>query len=357
LEQAVAEAPIHERLSREAESWLIACALPSRPPGASHGAPAPQELACVFVAAEIHGVLPALLRGTEARNAAQPNGAREALEEARARVRGYTAIGLLLAHHGERIMSALKAEDVEATVIKGPTFAKRLYPEAWLRTFTDIDVLIAPEHRAAARSVMQRLGFAPVHVEDRGTRDYAEDKWHLAGQRGVDVEIHTNLVHSPKLRQRASVGYRDVVAAGDGDAESANSLLLLAATHGAISHQFERLQNIVDVAQISAGAAGPIDIGRLRRIAEECGVGPALPAALDLAGRVFALHDAKELALAFGHASTTRVSRLLLTPRTVVRTHAPTRMLGGWRRKAFRQLMRLAARRSAPNERGDEERS
>ena len=148
-------------------------------------------------------------------------------------------------------------------------------------------------------------------------------------------------MHSPKLRRRLSVGYREAVSAGGGDPEAADALLLLASAHGAIGHQFERLQHLIDVALIASGAAGTIDVARLRAASEGCGVAAAVAAALDLAGRVYPDPQISDVAQEFGHKSLNPLARLLLTPTSVVRTHAPDRAFSGWRRKLFRQLQRM----------------
>jgi hypothetical protein len=292
----------------------------------------------LFGAAALHGVLPATLSGIEPLLPTDDERYQPVLADAHTNLRYATALCLLLSHHAGRVMKALRAAGIEGAVVKGETFARRIYPQTWLRTFTDIDVLIFPAHRAKASELMQELGFAAVGWADRAGKDYAEDKWYLAGPMGVDVELHTNLVHSPKLRRGLSVGYEEVLEAGAGDPEAAEALLLIAAAHGAIGHQFERLQHVVDVALIASGSAGPIDVARLRRVAERGGTAGAVAAALDIANRVFPHPAIAELAEAFGHRGLNPFARLLITRKSVVRTHAPDRAFSGWRRKLFRQL-------------------
>jgi hypothetical protein len=339
----VAENFVHERLSRDAEACLLYFSFPGRL--ASSGPPAstlaPHDAAKLFDAAELHGVLPAILNLVGPLLPRNDDRYTLVLENAHTRLRHHTALCLLLAHHAGRVMTAMRAAGIDAMVVKGPIFARRIYPQPWLRTFTDIDVLIVPEQRGEASQVMRVLGFRGVVVEQRAGEDDGEDKWCLTGPTNVDVEIHTDLVHSPKLRRRLSVGYREAVAAGGGDPEAADALLLLAAAHGAIGHQFERLQHLIDVALIASGAAGTINVARLRAVSEGCGIAAAVAAALDLAGRIYPDEEIRDLAQSFGHRRLNALARLLLTPTSVVRTHAPDRAFSGWRRKLFRQLQRM----------------
>jgi len=337
----------HGRLSDGAEAWLLYFAHPEistsalMPPTSLDAS----ELADLFAAAELHGVLPATLRGVERQLRVSPQSTQRLIDDARLRVARHTAMGLLLFHHAARATAALKQAGIEALVLKGPTFARRVYGEPWLRTFTDIDLMIAPRHRAQASTIMPGLGFEPLPVAQRGERDYCEDKWILASNDEVMIEVHANLVHAPKLRRKMSVGFEDIRAAGDGDAEDAAALLLVAGAHGAVGHQFERLQHLVDVARIAAGAAGPIDVDRLRSVAARCGVTPAIVAALELANRAFPDPEARALARRFRRSQLSRLPSLLLSPQLTVRTQGPQRAYGSWRRKVFRQVLRLASLR------------
>src|SRR4029079_9142903 len=100
--------------------------------------------------------------------------------------------------------------------------------------------------------------------------------------------VHCDLVHNPRLRQSFSLKYEDVLAAGDGDPSNATALLLVAGAHGAIGHQFDRLQQVMDVLQCARGAAGPVDIDRLRTVSNRRGLTLAVVAAVALAGKTFA---------------------------------------------------------------------
>jgi len=319
------------RLSRHAENWLIHLSVPtpvSLPPVTPLS---PEEVANVIAAAELHGVRPSLLQGLSKmeRVVAGLEGiGQRAIEAARLRAVYQTGFEMLLSHHCERVLEAFRDERLEASVIKGAVFGRRLYRDPSLRTFTDIDVLVTLRHRAAAADIMRNLGFELFQFADRIGRDYHEDKWILPSQRDVMIEIHVDLVHSPKLREAMSVRFEDVLETGKGDPEEATALLLVAGAHGAVGHQFDRLQHLVDVRQAAQGVAGPIDVAWLRMISERCGVMVGVVTALALAHRAFGETACLELARALSPSVYTRLPARLLSPRLVVRAQTARRRQG-----------------------------
>jgi Uncharacterised nucleotidyltransferase len=56
------------------------------------------------------------------------------------------------------VAGAFGHEGIEALVLKGPVLAKWLYPGE-VRTYIDSDLMVAPENRARAVGVLERLGF------------------------------------------------------------------------------------------------------------------------------------------------------------------------------------------------------
>jgi hypothetical protein len=83
------------------------------------------------------------------------------------------------------IAGAFQTEGIETLVLKGPALAEWLYPGE-VRTYCDSDLMVAPENRPLAVSVLERLGFrswvlSPLSVDPGGT----------AFQRGHDmVDLH-----------------------------------------------------------------------------------------------------------------------------------------------------------------------
>src|SRR5262249_19049913 len=158
---------------------------------------------------------------------------------AREKVAVLTGMGLMLGHQATRVKRAFGDASIKGVVVKGAVAARRLYPEVSLRTFTDVDVLIRGSHRARAAEGMRGLGFELFTFADRVGRDYEEDKWLLGSDPKIMVEVHCNLVHSPKMRGALSLRYQDVLEAGDGDSAAPTALLLVAGAHAAIGHQFD----------------------------------------------------------------------------------------------------------------------
>jgi predicted RNA-binding Zn ribbon-like protein len=341
----------HEALAGSGESWLIHFADPARRVSAPSGFFDSAQIETLLAAAESHGVLPAVVRALGAllksrghRTSGDGHFA-AALEAARLRLAYQTGFGMRLSHHAAKAMQAFAAAGVTGTIVKGAVFARRLYPDPSLRTFTDADILVPADHRDAAAAVMRELGFELFEFEDRRGKDYHEQKWLLRAQHNVMIEVHSNLVHSPKLRGGEggmSVRYEDVIAAGEGDANAPTALLLVAAAHAAVGHQFDRLQHLVDVVQAARGAAGAVDPRRLADVARQCGVALAVAAALDLAGRTFREATATELARLTMPGRLHRLPSLMLSPALVLRAQSKDRARGSWRRKLFRQALRIA---------------
>jgi Uncharacterised nucleotidyltransferase len=345
----VSEIQPHPPLDHRSERWLIHLADPGRLAPQPQRELDPRALPNLLAAAELHGVLPIVLRrlAEDSKNSSAGGAARTSvdpsiLEEHRIRLAYQTGFGMMLTHHADRTMKKFAAAGIEATVIKGLTFGRRLYPEASLRTFTDVDVLLSVDHRIEAAEAMRELGFELFEFEDRKGKDYHEQKWILPAQQDIMVEVHSNLVHSPKLRGSMSLRYEDVRDAGEGNCTAATALLLVAAVHGAAGHQFDRLQHLIDVTQAARGVAGPIDVTVLSTIAERCGVTLAIAAALELAGRTFSEPRCFQLAEQLMPSALSRWPSRLLSTGLVARAQSTARARGSWRRNVFRQVLQFA---------------
>jgi hypothetical protein len=327
-------------LGARAAAWLLHLADPQRlvppPPGAMPW----DEAGAILDAAAAHGVLPAVLRGLAQASRAAGGAGAEALERARQRLAAQAGFALLLSRHAARVLAALAASGIGATLVKGESFARRIYPDPGLRGFTDLDILVAQQDRRAAGEVLARLDLVEATPDYRAGKDYAEGKWLLATDRSVMVELHGDLVHNPRLRRALHLDRAAVLAAGGGDAEDASALLLVAAVHGAASHQFDRLQHVVDVLLLARGAAGAVDAARLTRVAEGCRARTALGAALLVAARLFGDPAPAALARALGTGMAARLGAALIAPGTVLRAQTAARGRGSWRRKALRELLR-----------------
>ena len=341
----------HASLSPQASAWLAHLSDPWSRVAAPSGRIQAAELLLLVEAASAHGVLPAMARNLHGlaaggRGAAIVDDAdaqhlvENVSNELDQRLIVLVGQNSLLSRHATRIATGFAHDAIPANVVKGPVFARRLYPQPADRSFTDVDVLVAPELIAACSAVLERLGFVLAPGENRGGLDHGEYKWLLPGNDLILVEIQTNLIHSPNLGTGVRLSRADLLAAGDGDAEDATALLLVAAVHGAAGHQFERLQPAVDVLQAARGAAGPIDRKRLAQVAQATGSTAAVQTALDLAAELFGEPSARELADLLSPAPWRALRRKLVSPGVVLRAQARRRGRDSWRRQALREIIR-----------------
>lgn len=338
----------HTILSKASLRWLVEAVDPSRP-SAPPSVPFPAvELEALLRAAELHGVLPLVMRALRLSGeveALRRQGSQTAatavaaIDGVRTRQIHQAGMELLLRHHGATVLKNLHDAGLPAAIVKGPTFARRLYSEPALRSFTDIDILIPVSVREEASRVLAANGFVLHSREYRGDRDFFEDVWLLEEDKRVSLEVHSNLVHNPTLRQSASVRFEDVSDAGNGDLEDATALLFVAATHGAFSHQFDRLQHLVDVTLAAGGAAGDIDPDRLWSTSRKSGAGRAVYSGLMIAARTFSDQKCSTLAASYNPSRFDRFISGIITPQTVLDARSHHRGMASWRRKLFRKAI------------------
>jgi len=334
---------------RAFDAWFLALADPALA-AAPPPAPAAWDPAQVCELADWHGVVPALVRNLrrhwpEAGRGPDPSdpSLRALLAAAQERLLGRVGFALRLRKQLEPVVAALVAGGVPALVLKGPEFADRLYAEPSLRPFTDLDFLLPRDALADAGAALARLGYRrdpPPRGKYRG--DYGEETWRLGDPSAGAIELHWDLVNSPPLRQRCSVGFGDLQleppAAGALPRATPASLLLVAAVHAAASHRFDRLQPLADVCQAARGAAGPVDAAWLADAAARTGAAFALATALRLAEGLFREPACAELIRrAPCLARAARLARRVITPHTVL--HSRT-LAAGLRRQLYRELLK-----------------
>ncbi len=97
----------------------------------------------------------------------------------------------------ERIMDALSKAEIPFIMLKGAVLRK-LYPENWLRTSSDIDILVKPEeHDKAADMIIGELGYT---LDSRTAHDVA-----LMSAGGVCVELHFDLVEKERFPKASTI--------------------------------------------------------------------------------------------------------------------------------------------------------
>jgi Uncharacterised nucleotidyltransferase len=340
----------HPPLSSAGYAWLSVLSNPDMEyPIAgkmrSHG-----EIAWLAEAASAHGVLPVFTRNLrkfmttfDASSILVGPQAEETISRTLCdldeRLTLITGRSLLLTHYQRQISLAIEEKGLDAAIIKGPVFARRLYEKHSDRSFTDIDILVDPRSLQATIELVSGLGFVEGANPTPQRKAQSEFKWVLPGNDSILIEIQTNLIHSADANRGIRLTYADLLAAGEGNPEDATALLLVAAVHGLVGHQLERLQPAVDVLQAVRGKGGPIDESRLLDITSALGATKALQTALDVVGAIFTERRAADLADLFAPCSWRRLRATLLAPTVVLRSQASDAGRDSWRRKIIRKIV------------------
>jgi hypothetical protein len=158
------------RIARLIADWLLYCGDPT-----SRAGPFPPPLPTALAEEELvhrcdlHGILTPLLRRFPFAAARCPR-LQAAVKERDRRSQAYST---LLRHLGETVMA--DAAGLQAAIVKGPVFARALYPSPHLRGFTDIDILAAPEAVPKLETILRAHGFRPAGVPPGPPRH--ESKW------------------------------------------------------------------------------------------------------------------------------------------------------------------------------------
>ena len=93
------------------------------------------------------------------------------------------------------IALALRAERINPILLRGPAIARRLYGDAAVRTYIDVDLMVSQEDLSRAEEVLSRLGFADhtlegVIVGDRPTHAHT---WVRLSD-GAALDLHYTLL-------------------------------------------------------------------------------------------------------------------------------------------------------------------
>lgn len=313
-------------LTSTLHDWIVYCADPlgsrARPP--CRPLP-PERIGDLIKQAEAHGVLGALLQNFPAfSDDPEFEAGRNA---ARDRNRINVVFSLLLEREADALMADVRGLPV--AIVKGPVFARHLYPSASLRCFTDIDMLAAPEALPRIDAALADHGFRLAESHPR------ECKWLHRDNDSVMVEVQTDLVHAESLHEVMSLPYQVIAAAPD----AAEALLLVALVHGG-GHQYERLQQVVDICQAARALQGGAGERRFEDMVQAANARFIAVAGLLLANRIFGEPRCGEIARALGPVRYRRMADLLLDRTVIMSTMDHRRARHGWRRQAFRWLIR-----------------
>jgi len=316
------------------------------------------DLAALWDFADAHSVLPAVRANLK--QAAERHGPGRilaadapaagaqldaAIASAHVRLMARTALSLRIRGQWARIAEALSRRRLPAIVVKGPSFADRLYADPALRPFTDLDLLAPDQAVTDVEAELAELGYRSRSQRTKYAEGYGERSWRLPEADGVSgtVEVHWNLVNSPTLRAGLSVAYNDLQLtppAGPGASlptPSPASLLLIAAVHAGAGHNFDRVGLLCDIGQAARGAAGAIDTDWLAEAAGRTGARRVLAMGLHLCKTVFGEPAGEALARRMHLPAPGLLARALQNRAVVLGCRTP---LVRGRRLLFRQSLK-----------------
>ncbi len=172
-----------------------------------------------------------------------------------------------------------------------------------------------------------------------------EESWVHGKNCVLNVEAHTNLVHSVRMRAAFSLTYDNI----EGNAEASGTLLAIAVMHGAM-HYFAWLRHVVDVCQ-AARALTPVEESRFETLADRTGTRLAAIIGLTLAYRLFGELRCLELAQALRQPRKFHSARVLIEGAVITAPMESAIIYNSWRRFVFRELLRhgTLVRRKGPD--------
>lgn len=180
------------RLSVTTASWLVDAVAPGARPGTwSVGSAPPSDL---VGAARIHGV-----EGWVGRRADQTG---IHVPDAAGAVHGAIARHQRALLDLARVEEALTASSVPFLVVKGPAVA-RWYAEPGLRSYVDLDVLVAPRTLGAALAALEAAGFVVAQNNWAHLQSMEEHEVTLRSSSGGAVDLHWSLGAPPLSRDRS----------------------------------------------------------------------------------------------------------------------------------------------------------
>jgi hypothetical protein len=183
---------------------------------------------------------------------------REVLATLRDATESSVRTSLMLAAELARVVDLLSARDISALAIKGPISASLCYGDLGLRTFYDVDVLVAASQLEQAARCLDELGYVPVHTLPPGglrrlVRSDTEQLYrHRDDSRLVDLHwalLPRGYTFTPKLEglfsttQNVRIGGTDVRTLGN------EATLLFLLLHG-MKHDWSSLGWLCDVAEL-----------------------------------------------------------------------------------------------------------
>jgi hypothetical protein len=109
---------------------------------------------------------------------------------------------LLLDDACRKIVEHLTAAQQPFLMLKGATIATWLYDDPVSRTYSDLDILIPPEHQAAVVRLLGQMGYRPI-LDAAALEVISPEEQPLQDERGVTVDLHVAIKGIKAPPQRA----------------------------------------------------------------------------------------------------------------------------------------------------------
>ena len=167
-----------------------------------------------------------------------------------------------------KLTDMLREEGIPAVVLRGMGLIHRAYPEPYLRTMQDVDILI---ESAAGETVVPRLagrGLSPIK-RLRGQFVYRIDE--------TDIEIHWSFLTPKRYRGIADFdtwvrsGVPVSTPQGDLTCLSLENEFIEILCHAFVHHELDAVQGLVDIGRLMS--MGTLDWSQVRSWAEETATG------------------------------------------------------------------------------------
>jgi hypothetical protein len=254
-------------------------------------------------------------------------------------------------------------DELEASwlVAKGPVLAEVLYDRPDLRTYTDLDLFVAPAWFGRALDALEDIG---ARVLDRNwdqLRRTMVSEVHVAAPNGTVVEVHFHLLNDASQRDRFTVPMAELyeqprrVLVGDRIVPTLDPLdtLVYLCLHACLAGA-DRLVWLKDVERAVAAVAPRWD--ELVHRTEQFGAGLAVAYMLASAREAIDLEVPAELVRTLGGsaawAALARMGRRLWPPERATGGRSPSRTLARSTSRDVRSTGREATRRTCAALRG-----
>jgi hypothetical protein len=246
-------------------------------------------------------------------------------------------------------------------VAKGPVLAEALYDRPDLRTYTDLDLFVAPAWFGRSLDALEELG---ARVLDRNwdqLRQIMVSEVHVAAPHGTVVEVHFHLLNDAPQRERFTVPMGELyerphrVAVGDGTVPTLDPVdtLVYLCLHACLAGA-DRLVWLKDVEVAAAAAATRWDevVQRSRQFGAGLAVAFMLASARETLGIDAPAEVVRTLGGSASWAALARLARRLWPPERASGGRSPCRTLARATGADERTTAREAARRTRAALRG-----